>query len=306
MSRIDTTFRRLRKSGEIALIPYLTVGYPTLEITRQLLPVIGRQGADLIELGIPFSDPLADGATVQRAYHAALENGVTVADCLSVAADARRSNEVPLLFMSYYNPIHTYGLKRFASDCAQAGIDGLIIPDLPPEEASAHQGRVRKRGHRPDLLLAPTSTDDRIKMVAELASGFIYCVSLTGVTGAATIWAKPQAASSPASASITDLPLVVGFGIGTPEQVAQVARIADGAVVGSALINLLESHPADEPMEIMMEAADYIRALKRSHNPAAYALNKDHIRRVISVELLTLPKALRSLIPREPYCVARR
>ncbi|MEP6776607.1 MAG: tryptophan synthase subunit alpha [Chloroflexota bacterium] len=264
MSRIDTTFRRLRKSGEIALIPYLTVGYPTLEITRQLLPVIGRQGADLIELGIPFSDPLADGATVQRAYHAALENGVTVADCLSVAADARRSNEIPLLFMSYYNPIHAYGLKRFAADCAQAGIDGLIIPDLPPEEAAPIKAECESPGIDLIFLLAPTSTDDRIKMVAELASGFIYCVSLTGVTGARHDLGEAAGSLVARVRQHTELPLVVGFGIGTPEQVAQVARIADGAVVGSALINLLESHPADEPMEIMMEAADYIRALKEA------------------------------------------
>jgi tryptophan synthase alpha chain len=264
MSRIDTTFRRLRKSGEIALVPYLTVGYPTLEITRQLLPVIGRQGADLIELGIPFSDPLADGATVQRAYHAALENGVTVADCLSVAADARRSNEVPLLFMSYYNPIHTYGLKRFATDCAQAGIDGLIIPDLPPEEAAPIKAECQSAGIDLIFLLAPTSTDDRVKMVAELASGFIYCVSLTGVTGARHDLGEAAGELVARVRQYTDLPLVVGFGISTPEQVAQVGRIADGAVVGSALINLLESHPADEPMEIMMEAADYIRALKEA------------------------------------------
>jgi tryptophan synthase alpha chain len=264
MSRIDTTFRRLRKSGEIALIPYLTVGYPTLELTRQLLPVIGRQGADLIELGIPFSDPLADGATVQRAYHAALENGVTVANCLAVASEARRSNEVPLLFMTYYNPVHTYGLERFAADCAAAGIDGLIIPDLPPEEAAPIKAACEGVGIDLIFLLAPTSTDERIIMVCEMASGFIYCVSLTGVTGARSDLGDSAGDLVARVRQHTDLPLVVGFGIGTPEQVAQVSRIADGAVVGSALINLLESHPPDEPMEIMMEAADYIRALKEA------------------------------------------
>jgi tryptophan synthase alpha chain len=264
MSRIDTTFRRLRKTGEIALIPYLTVGYPTLDITRQLLPVIGRQGADLIELGIPFSDPLADGATVQRAYHAALENGVTLADCLSVAAEARRSNEVPLLFMTYYNPIHNYGLQRFATDCANAGIDGLIIPDLPPEEAALIKAECVSAGIDLIFLLAPTSTDERIKMVVELASGFIYCVSLTGVTGARADLSEEARKLVARVRQHTDLPLVVGFGIGSPDQVAQVAQIADGAVVGSALINLLEKHPVDEPMEIMMEASDYIRSLKEA------------------------------------------
>src|SRR5437868_939505 len=135
MSRIEGTFRRLGKANEAALMPYVTVGYTSLELTRRILPIMARQGADLIELGIPFSEPLADGATVQRASHAALEAGVTVADCMSVAAEARRSNEVPLVFMSYYNPIHRYGLERFAQDAAAAGVDGLIVPDLPPEEA---------------------------------------------------------------------------------------------------------------------------------------------------------------------------
>lgn len=259
--RISSAFRRLRKAGEAALIPYLTVGYPSLDITRQLLPLMARQGADLIELGIPFSDPMADGATVQHAYHSALQSGVTVADCLRVAAEARRSNEAPLLFMSYYNPIHCYGLERFANDCAASGVDGLIIPDLPPEEAADIKAACDASGVDLIFLLAPTSTDERIRQVAALARGFIYCVSLTGVTGARAQLGSNVADLIARVRRHTDLPLVIGFGISAPEHVAQVSQIADGAVVGSALINLIESHLEDE---MILEVSEYIRALKEA------------------------------------------
>ncbi|MEO8288991.1 MAG: tryptophan synthase subunit alpha [Chloroflexota bacterium] len=261
MSRIASTFRRLKKANEAALIPYVTVGYTSLGLTRQLLPIIARQGADLIELGIPFSDPMADGATVQRASHAALEAGVTVADCLSVAAEARRSNEVPLLFMSYYNPLHQYGLERFANDAAGAGVDGLIIPDLPPEEAAEIKAACDAAGLDLIFLIAPTSTDERIKRIAEMASGFIYCVSLVGVTGARTELGNAAGELVARVREHTDLPLVVGFGISKPEQVARMAAIADGAVVGSALVNLIESHPEDE---VMLEVSEYVRSLKEA------------------------------------------
>src|SRR5689334_10404404 len=173
MSRISSAFRRLQKVNEAALIPYVTVGYPSLDVTRQLLPVIARQGADLIELGVPFSDPMADGATVQKASQAALEKGVSLADCLSVAAEARRTNEIPLLFMSYYNPIHAYGLQKLTSDCAASGVDGLIVPDLPPEEAGELWAACREANIDLIFLVAPTSTDERLQKVAEMASGFI-------------------------------------------------------------------------------------------------------------------------------------
>jgi tryptophan synthase alpha chain len=144
MSRIAATFDRLRRAGEAALVPYLTVGYPSLSLTRRLVPLLARHGADLIELGVPFSDPVADGATIQRASHGALQAGVSLDDCLAVAAEARATTEVPLLFMSYYNPVHSYGPARFAAACARAGIDGLIVPDLPPEEAG--DMRAARRG----------------------------------------------------------------------------------------------------------------------------------------------------------------
>jgi tryptophan synthase alpha chain len=261
MGRISSTFKRLAKVNEAALIPYVTVGYPSLDTTRQLVPVIARQGADLIELGVPFSDPLADGATVQRASHGALERGVTLADCLDVAAEARRANEIPLLFMSYYNPVHKYGLDRFAANSAASGIDGLIIPDLPPEEAGDLKAVCHTAGIDLVFLVSPTSPDDRLKLVAEMATGFIYCVSLTGVTGARPELGQGASGLVARMRQYTDLPLAVGFGISTPEQVAEVATFADAAVVGSALINIMEDLPEEE---IIPGVAEYVRALKEA------------------------------------------
>lgn len=261
MGRISQTFKRLRWEKEAALIPYLTVGYPTLEATRQLVPLMARQGADLIELGVPFSDPLADGATIQRASQAALENGVTLADCLQVAADARRANEVPLLLMSYYNPIFKYGPDGFAEDCARSGVDGLIVPDLPPEEAGELKEACKANGVDLVFLVAPTSTEERIKKVAEIASGFIYCVSLTGVTGARAELSEGVGDLLARVRAHTDLPLAVGFGLSTPAHIAQVSKIADGAIVASALINLIEGLTEDE---LIGGVGEFVRELKEA------------------------------------------
>ncbi len=260
-SRIAATFKRLRWEKEAALMPYVTVGYPSLDVTRQLVPLMARQGADLIELGVPFSDPLADGATIQRASHAALQNGVSLADCISVAADSRRANEVPIVLMSYYNPLHKYGLDRLVEDCAAAGVDGLIVPDLPPDEAGDLKAACMSQGLDLIFLVAPTSTDERIRRVAEMASGFIYCVSLTGVTGARTDLGQGYSDLIARVRAHTNLPLVVGFGISTPEQVAQVTRHADGAIVASALINLIESLPEEE---VLYSVGEFIREMKEA------------------------------------------
>ena len=260
--RIAATFARLARERRIALIPYLTAGYPSLQVTGELVRTVAEHGADLIELGVPFSDPLADGATIQRASHAALENGVSLADCLALAAEIRAqevAKHVPLLFMSYYNPLHKYGIERCASDCAAAGVDGLIVPDLPPEEAGTLKAACERNSVDLVFLVAPTSTDERIRRVAAMASGFIYCVSLTGVTGARSDLGGGAADLVARVRRHTSLPLVVGFGISRPAHVAEVASIADGAVVGSALINLIESTPPDE-ME--RAVANYIRSLK--------------------------------------------
>lgn len=228
-------------------MPYLTVGFPARASTLELVPALEAAGADLFELGMPFSDPLADGATVQRATQRALQNGVNLEFCLATVAGLReRGVAAPLLLMGYYNPLLRFGVERACVALAAAGGDGWIIPDLPPEEATElHQ---QARAHNLDLIMfvAPTTPDERIAQIVKLASGFIYCVSLTGVTGARRELASDLTTFLDRVRRFTDLPLVVGFGISSPAHVAQVAAMADGAIVGSALISELERLPADQ------------------------------------------------------------
>ncbi|MDY6835779.1 MAG: tryptophan synthase subunit alpha [Chloroflexota bacterium] len=222
-----------------ALIAYLTVGYPSVETTLEAVPLLADCGCDIIELGIPFSDPLADGATIQEASYRALLNGVTPEVCLEVAAKLRTRTKVPIVFMSYYNPILRFGLDSFCCTANEAGVDGFIIPDLPPEEGNELEQLSRKYGLHLSYLLAPTSTEERIDLVTRRSSGFVYLVSLAGVTGAR------QKLSSDLDAFVyrvrqkTTLPLCVGFGISTTEQARHVASIADGVIVGSRIIQLL-------------------------------------------------------------------
>ncbi len=259
MSRIAETFARLRTAGRIALMPYLTVGFPERTSTLELVPALEAAGANLFELGVPFSDPLADGTTIQRATQRALENGITIADCIATVAELRaRQVKAPLLLMGYYNPLLRYGLERACADLAAAGGDGWIIPDLPLEEAS--DLRQTAAAHQLDLIMfiAPTTPPDRIAQIAAQASGFLYIVSLTGVTGARQMLAQNLADLIRSVREHTELPLVVGFGISQPAHVAEVARIADGAIVGSALIDRLERLAPDERVS---GAAAYIREL---------------------------------------------
>jgi tryptophan synthase alpha chain len=247
MSRITATFETLHKTGRTALMPYLTMGYPQLESALRLVPVLIEAGADLIELGAPFSDPLADGATIQAAAQQALANGMTLSLCLEQAAALRhRGIEVPFMLMGYYNPIFQMGLDRFAQRAITAGIDGLIVPDLPPEEAGDLHSVLHAQGIDLINLLAPTSDDERVRLVTAQTSGFAYLVSLTGVTGARDHLPADLESFVARTRSTTDLPLAVGFGISTPAQAAQVARIADGVIVGSALIKAIGD--SDEPV----------------------------------------------------------
>ena len=240
MGRIGETFANLKRQGRTALMPYLTMGYPERGSALELVPAIVRAGADLIELGVPFSDPLADGATIQAASQRALENGMSLRLCLEQAAALRAAGErVPFVLMGYYNPILQMGVERFARRAAQAGIDGAIVPDLPPEESGALRAALLQ--HDVDLvfLLAPTTDQARVDAVAALGSGFLYLVSLVGVTGARDHLPAELEAFVARVRAVTHLPLAVGFGIGSPAQAARVARIADGAIVGSALIRAL-------------------------------------------------------------------
>ena len=238
MSRIAAVFNR---PGHAALITYITVGYPSLEATLEVVPLLASNGADIVELGIPFSDPLADGVTIQKASFHALKNGVTPQLCLEVARQLRKKVDIPLVFMPYFNPVFSYGLEEFCSDCAKSGIDGLIIPDLPPEEGSDLEEITQKQGLDLIYLLAPTSTEERIKLVAERSRGFIYLVSVTGVTGVRNKLPADLEAFVTRVREQASQPLCVGFGISTPEQAKQVAGIADGVIVGSRFIQLMET-----------------------------------------------------------------
>ncbi len=255
MSRIEAVFKRAKNK---ALIPYVTVGYPNIEATLKVVPLLVENGADIVELGIPFSDPLADGVTIQRASFQALQNGVTTATCLEVAEQLRRKVNVPLVFMSYFNPLFRYGLDKFCRDCAKAGIDGLIIPDLPPEEGTTLETITYKNDIDVIYLLAPTSTGERIRLVTEHSRGFIYLVSVTGVTGARHQLPKNLAQFIARVRKATDKPLCVGFGIATPGQARQVTQIADGVIVGSRLIQLMEQDPT------LKQAGDLVKQMKRA------------------------------------------
>jgi len=237
LSRIASVFTR---ANYTALIPYITVGYPAVETTLKVVPLLASSGCDIIELGIPFSDPLADGATIQRASYEALRQGVTSEVCFEVAQELRRQVEIPLVFMTYYNPVLKFGLEQFCSKCAGVGIDGLIIPDLPPEEGEELEQSTRRHGVDLIYLLSPASTEERIQLVASRSSGFIYLVSLTGVTGARNELPEELESFVARVRERTEKPLCIGFGVSTPEQARRIAKIADGVIVGSRIIQLLD------------------------------------------------------------------
>jgi tryptophan synthase alpha chain len=238
MSRITSVFR----PGYKALIAYLTIGYPNIETTQKAASILSTSGCDIIELGIPFSDPLADGVTIQKASYHALQQGITPQVCLEVAYQLRQRMATPLIFMGYYNPILSFGLDSFCQASAKAGIDGLIIPDLPPEEGTELEASARKLKLDLIYLLAPTSTEERIGMVAKRSQGFIYLVSLTGVTGARQTLPPELEGFVKRVRQKARQPLCVGFGISTPEQARRVATVADGVIVGSRLIQLIEQN----------------------------------------------------------------
>ncbi|MCX2726735.1 tryptophan synthase subunit alpha [Thermomicrobium sp. 4228-Ro] len=237
-SRIAETFAALRARGELGIIPYLTIGYPERESVLELVPALVRGGACAIELGIPFSDPLADGVTIQRASHVALHNGVTVRYCLDTAARLREAGvDVPFVFMGYFNPLLQYGLERFVRACVEVGVDGVIVPDLPPIESDELHALCRAAGRDLIFMVAPTSTERHLREVAVRASGFLYCVSLTGVTGARDRLPEDLPEFLGRVRAVTDLPLALGFGISRPEHVAQARELVDAVVVGSALLD---------------------------------------------------------------------
>jgi tryptophan synthase alpha chain len=260
VNRLASTFAALRQRGECALIPYVTAGDPSLAATRQLIGEAARCGADIVEIGVPFSDPLADGPVIQRATQRAIASGVTLPRVLELAREMRGEVAVPLVFLTYYNPILAFGLKAFCRTAVEAGVDGVIVADLPPEEAGPLAAEARPAGLDLIHLVAPTSTPDRMRKIARASGAFIYMVSLTGVTGARAELPPGLVQHLRALRGITTKPVCVGFGIGTPEQAALVGRHADGVIVGSAIVALVERHAGSA--RLLDEVGRFVAALK--------------------------------------------
>ena len=258
-NRIDTKLASIRDAGGSALVPYVTVGYPDVPMSVAIGKTVLESGGDMLELGVPFSDPLADGTTVQMTSFHALQQGVNVGTSLDVIRDLRRDGvDSPLIFLGYLNPFLTYGTERFAKDAAESGLDGVIVPDLPTEESGPFATILEGSGIHLIPLLAPTSSDSRIEQACRRAKGFIYCVSVAGVTGARTELRSSAEELVERVRRFTDLPLIVGFGVSRPEHVQAISRFADGAVVASALLDAVSKAPKDKVLEV---ASEFVRSL---------------------------------------------
>lgn len=240
MSKLENTFRQLKEKGQKALIPYIMAGDPNLETTAELLKALPAAGADIIELGMPFTDPMADGPVIQDAANRALDNNVTLKDILNVVRDFREANDhTPLVLMGYFNPIFAYGVEKFCKDASDAGVSGLLIVDIPPEEGNELWPDAKSYDLDIIRMVTPTSKGERLDTIVREASGFLYYVSITGITGTASATPEKIAAHMVDIREASDLPVVVGFGIKTPEDAAVMSGLADGAVVGSALVHAL-------------------------------------------------------------------
>jgi tryptophan synthase alpha chain len=259
LEHIASAFKAAKTEDRAALMPYFTLGYPTPEMSLDIVEAIAGAGADLIELGVPFSDPLADGPTIQHSTQVALEQGVNAAQCIEMVADLRARGVVqPLMLMGYINPILAFGVEHFVAEAAKAGADGFIVPDLPPEEAAGIEAACQSHGRALVYLLAPTSPPERIELLANRSTGFLYLVSLTGVTGARDTLPPHLADFVQRVRTVARTPLAVGFGISTPEQARAVGQIADGVIVGSALIKA--TGQGKDPAQA---AAEFVRRLRQ-------------------------------------------
>ena len=259
-SRLDATFTRLRSRGERALVVYITAGDPSLADTRRLVVEAERRGADVVELGVPFSDPLAEGPVIQRAMMRARAAGTTVSRVLETVATVRAQVNVPLVLLTYYNPVLAFGLKAFARTAVDAGVDGAIVADLPPEEAEPLAAEADAAGLDLVHLVAPTSTRARVRLIARRSRGFIYVVSVTGVTGERQEIPPDLSDQIRTLRRVTTKPVCVGFGISTPAQVAAIGRLADGAIVGSAIVRMIEER-AGSPT-LVDDVGTFIASLK--------------------------------------------
>ena len=239
MNKIENTFKKLKQTGRKALIPYLMAGDPSLDATKQFVSELEEAGADIIELGVPFSDPLADGPVIQRAHERALQKGISLKKVIALVKEIRQSSHIPLILMTYYNPVFKFGVETFIKEAADSGVDGVIIPDLIPDEAHDFISVARKHKIDTIFLLAPTSTLERIKRVVKVSTGFIYYVSITGITGAKLAIGDPMKDTLKLIKSNTNKPVAVGFGISNPEEAAEISKLAEGVIIGSAIVRLI-------------------------------------------------------------------
>lgn len=263
MGKIDSTFAALREKRQLALMPFIPAGYPDLATTAALLPAMEKAGANLVEIGIPFSDPIADGPVIQAAFTKTLAKGLTIEQVFRMIRDVRPKVSIPLVAMVSFSIVFRYGLERFVADAKGAGFDGLILPDLPPPEAEAVCAKVQAGGLATVLLVAPTTSEKRRKEIARLSSGFVYYLSVSGITGERDRLPANIENNLKQLKSLTDRPVCVGFGISKPEHLAQLAPVADGAIVGSAVVKkitqMMESGAGTE--EIAKGVGDYCRGL---------------------------------------------
>jgi len=264
MNRIKKRFEELRKQGKKAFISFITAGDPDLATTKALVIELEKRGADIIELGVPFSDPLADGPVIQRSSQRALKKEVSLTRILDLVKDIRRGTEIPLVLMGYYNPIFNYGEKRFTEKASQAGVDGLIIADLPPEEAQFLIRETRKNGLALIFLLTPVSSEERIKLVCENSQGFIYCVAYTGITGNERKSKESLKDLIAKIHSITSTPVGIGFGISSPSKAKKAAALAEAVIVGSAIVKKIEKYQGNKSLveEVGVFAESLARAVK--------------------------------------------
>ncbi len=264
MNRIEQRFRELKQKGETAFIPYITAGDPSLEQTKRIVYALEAAGADVIEFGVPFSDPVGDGPVIQEAAQRALSKGATLRNILALIRTMREKTQVPILLFSYFNPILAYGVETFARDAAKAGVDGVLCVDLPPEEAGEYKAALDANGLCTLFLMAPTSSDERIELIARHSTGFIYYVSRMGVTGERAALAADLGEVLARIHRHTDKPVAVGFGISTPGQAQQVAGLAEGVVVGSALVRLIAAlgDAKEMPDKVQAFAQELVQAAK--------------------------------------------
>lgn len=239
MSKISQVFKKAKKTGGKILIPYIMAGDPSLNDTKRFVSELEEAGADIIELGVPFTDPLADGPVIQRASERALAQGTTLKKVLALVKEIRQASEIPLILMTYYNLVFKYGLETFVKEAVRVGVNGIIVPDLIPDEADDFLRLTKTYGLDTIFLLAPTSTEERIKKIARVSTGFIYYVSITGITGAQILIDKSMKNTLSGIKKITGKPVAVGFGISKPEEASAAAELADGVIVGSAIVRII-------------------------------------------------------------------